>query len=318
MSDSALVCQIPDDLAGLRVDQALARLFPEHSRSRLADWIKTGQVLLDARHPRPKDRVRGGERVQVVPVMEQRAGWKPEPIRLEVVYEDAALLIVNKPAGLVVHPAPGHPEGTLVNALLHHAPELQRIPRAGIVHRLDRDTTGLLAVARTPPAHSSLVSQLQSREFLREYETVVVGRIIAGGSVAAPVARHPIDRKRMAVRDGGKPAVTHYRVVRRFRAHTQLRVRLETGRTHQVRVHMAHLHHPILGDPVYGGRLRHPARAGASLLTLLNGFRRQALHAGRLGFGHPVSGTFMEWEAPVPEDMRTLLEALESDARTEH
>ena len=318
MSDPALVCQIPDDLAGLRLDQALARLFPEHSRSRLTDWIRAGQVLLDARHPRPRDRVRGGEQVQVVPVMEQRAAWKPEPIRLEVVYEDAALLIVNKPAGLVVHPAPGHREGTLVNALLHHAPELVGIPRAGIVHRLDRDTTGLLTVARTPTAHSRLVSQLQARNFLREYEAVVVGRIIAGGSVAAPLGRHPVDRKRMAVRDSGKSAVTHYRVVRRFRAHTHLRVRLETGRTHQVRVHMAHLHHPVLGDPVYGGRLRYPAAATAALLAVLNGFRRQALHAGRLGLAHPVSGTFMEWKAPVPEDMKKLLEALESDVCSEH
>jgi 23S rRNA pseudouridine1911/1915/1917 synthase len=310
MSTQPRVTHVPADMAGLRVDQALARLFPEHSRTRLAAWIRTGQIRVDARQICPKDRVRGGERIELTARQEERGPWTVLPLALRLVYEDEALLIVNKPPGLVVHPAPGHQDDTLVNALLHRAPELASIPRAGIVHRLDKDTSGLLAVARTLQAHTALVAQLQNRAVLREYEAIVVGRMVAGGTADAPIGRHPVDRKRMAVRPQGKPAVTHFRVIQRFHAHTRLRLRLETGRTHQIRVHMAHLNHPVLGDPVYGGRLRLPAAGGEELAEALRSFRRQALHAVRLELRHPGSGALLSWEAPIPEDMASLLDLL--------
>lgn len=298
----------------MRLDQALAELFPEHSRSRLQEWIRTGRVMLDAKPPRAKDRVRGGEQVDIEPVMEEHAPWQPQAIALDVVYEDELLIVVNKPAGLVAHPAPGNPDQTLVNALLHRYPELAQVPRAGVVHRLDKDTSGLLVVARTPTARTALVAQLQARAFLREYEAVVVGGMVAGGTVEAALGRHPVERKRMAVQEEGRAAITHYRVVRRFRAHTHVRLRLETGRTHQIRVHMAHIRHPLVGDPVYGGRLRLPPGASEALIAALRGFKRQALHAARLGLTHPVSGEMLEWQAPLPDDMAQLLAALEADA----
>jgi 23S rRNA pseudouridine1911/1915/1917 synthase len=230
------------------------------------------------------------------------------------VFEDDDLLVINKPPGLVVHPAAGNPDGTLLNALLHHAPDLAALPRAGIVHRLDKDTSGLMMVARNLAAHTRLVADLQARDIRREYLAVVNTVLTAGGEVDAPIGRHPVDRKRMAVVSGGKPAVTHYRVVERYRAHTLVRLRLETGRTHQIRVHMAHIHCPVTGDPVYGGRLRQPRGAGELLRTVLQGFRRQALHAERLAFRHPGSGEPVSWEAPVPPDMQELIEALREDA----
>ena len=308
-------CLIPAELAGYRFDQALARLFPEYSRSRLTQWVRDGQVLLDERAPRPRDAVMTGQRVRLNAVEEPLTGLEPEALPLDIVYEDAALIIVNKPAGLVVHPGAGNPAGTLQNALLYHAPELVHVPRAGLVHRLDKDTSGLLAVARTLEAHTCLVAALQAREFEREYEAVTVGVMTGGGSVDAPIARHGVDRKRMSVREGGRTAVTHYRVIRRYRAHTQVAVRLETGRTHQIRVHLAHIHHPLVGDPVYGRRLAVPADATVTLSEELRSFKRQALHARRLGLAHPVSGEFMRWEAPLPEDMQRLLQALDRDLR---
>jgi 23S rRNA pseudouridine1911/1915/1917 synthase len=237
-----------------------------------------------------------------------------QPIALNVVYEDDDLLVINKPPGLVVHPAAGNPDGTLLNALLYHAPDLAALPRAGIVHRLDKETSGLMMVARNLAAHTRLVAALQARDIRREYLAVVNTVLTAGGEVNAPIGRHPVDRKRMAVVSGGKPAVTHYRVVERFRAHMLVRLRLETGRTHQIRVHMAHIHCPVTGDPVYGGRLRQPRGAGDSLRTVLQGFRRQALHAQRLALQHPGSGEPVSWEAPVPPDMQELVEALREDA----
>jgi 23S rRNA pseudouridine1911/1915/1917 synthase len=309
MAEPRVTC-VPPDLAGLRVDQALARLFPEHSRSRLAAWVRAGQVRVDARQICPKDRLCGGERIELTLPEEERGPWTALPLPLQLVYEDEALLVVNKPPGLVVHPAPGHQDDTLVNALLHHAPGLASIPRAGIVHRLDKDTSGLLAVARTLQAHTALVAQLQARALLREYEAIVVGRMVAGGTADAPIGRHPVDRRRMAVRSQGKAAVTHFRVIQRLHAHTHVRLRLETGRTHQIRVHMAHLNYPVLGDPLYGGRLRLPAVAGEELAEALRSFRRQALHAARLGLAHPGSGAFLSWEAPLPEDMAFLLDLL--------
>jgi 23S rRNA pseudouridine1911/1915/1917 synthase len=310
MLSSSQTILIPETCAGLRLDQALAELFPDYSRSRLQNWIKTGEVTLDGRAPRAKEKVAGGETVTLITRFEEVIDDAPQAIPLEIIHEDEDLLIVNKPAGLVVHPAAGHRDGTLVNALLHHAPELARLPRSGIVHRIDKDTSGLLMVARSVPAHKILVERLQAREIEREYLAVAHGRMTAGGTVDAALGRHPTDRKRFAVREGGRDAVTHYRVVERFALHTLLRLKLETGRTHQIRVHLAHIRHPLVGDPVYGGRPRLPAGASAELIEALRGFRRQALHAARLGLAHPATGEFMAWEAPVPEDMLNLLAAL--------
>ena len=304
---------VPQTCAGQRLDQALAVMFPEYSRSRLTQWLKGGQVRVDGETRRPRDKVLGGERVEVEALAEPEERWVAEPIPLEVVFEDASILVINKPAGLVVHPAAGNRDGTLLNALLHRAPELASIPRAGIVHRLDKDTTGLLVVARTLTAQASLVAQLQARTLTREYDAVVVGVLTGGGTVDAPIGRHPVDRKRMAVVRGGKPAVTHYRLAERFAAHTHIRVRLETGRTHQIRVHMAHVKHPLVGDRVYGGRLRLPPGCSERLRELLRGFPRQALHARRLGLNHPETGEYAEWSAPLPADLEQLLDALREE-----
>jgi 23S rRNA pseudouridine1911/1915/1917 synthase len=307
---------IPEHLNGQRLDQALAALMPDWSRSRLQQWIRDGQVRLDGRLPRARDRVHGGEAVRIDAVFKADTGCVPEDIPLDIAYEDSDLLVINKPAGLVVHPAVGNPDGTLQNALLHHDPELARLPRAGIVHRLDKETSGLMVVARSPVAHKKLVEALQARSVQREYLTVVYSVMTAGGEVNAPIGRHPVDRKRMAVVAGGRVAVTHYRVEERYRAHSLVRVRLETGRTHQIRVHMAHIRCPVVGDPVYGGRLRLPRGAGEQLQAVLQGFRRQALHAARLAFTHPGSGQAVSWQAPLPEDMTRLVEALRQDAGT--
>lgn len=311
-----LSADIPDELAGLRLDQALAKLFPDYSRGQLSKWIKAGQVQLADRQPRPRDAVRAGEKVVVAAELENiDESWRAEPIALDIVYEDDAVLIINKPAGLVVHPGAGNPHGTLVNALLAHAPALIHIPRAGVVHRLDKDTSGLLMIAKTLPAHHSLVSQLQNRSVKREYQAVINGVITGGGKVDQPLGRHPVDRKKMAVVKTGKPAVTHYRLVQRFRGHTHVRCQLETGRTHQIRVHMAYLRHPLVGDPVYGG-LRFGKGLTESARTVLSGFRRQALHAGLLGFEHPESGEEMRFEAPMPDDMQQLIAILQEDAES--
>ncbi|MEJ2687524.1 MAG: 23S rRNA pseudouridine(1911/1915/1917) synthase RluD [Gammaproteobacteria bacterium] len=310
-----LSAEIPDNFAGRRLDQALAELFPDYSRSRLQHWTRAGQVRVDGRPGQVKERVVGGERVVVDARLEAEVAPAPQPIPLTIVYEDDALLVIDKPVGLVVHPAAGNRDGTLQNALLHHDPGLAAVPRAGLVHRLDKDTSGVLVVARTLTAHKYLVEQLQARAFQREYEAVVWGVLTAGGKVDAPIGRHPVDRKRMAVVAGGKPAVTHYRVAERFRAHSRLRVHLETGRTHQIRVHMASVRHPLVGDPLYGGRLRIPAGATEALAQALRGFRRQALHAARLGLIHPLTGEAMEWRSPLPADMVGLLEVLRADAQ---
>ena len=307
---------IPQELAGTRLDQALASLFPEFSRSRLSEWIRQGLVTVDARARRPRDRVAGGERVEleIAPAADSER-WQAQAMDIAVVYEDQHLLVVDKPAGLVVHPGAGNPDGTLVNALLHRDPELIRVPRAGVVHRLDKNTSGLLVVARTLPAHKRLVSALKDRQVEREYLAVVHGLLRAGGRVDAPVGRHRVHRTRMAVNDAGRPAATRYRVERRFRAHSLLRLALESGRTHQIRVHMAHIDHPLVGDPLYGGRLRLPAGAGTELTERLRAFKRQALHAEQLKLRHPVSEQAMHWQSPLPPDMRELLAALEEDNR---
>ena len=311
------VARVPDDLAGMRIDRVLAQLFPEFSRARLQQWLRDGQVRLDRLPPRSaREKVRGGEEVELSAVNEPDERWRPEAMPLDVVYEDESLIVINKPAGMVVHPAAGNRDGTLLNALLHHDPALAAVPRAGIVHRLDKDTSGLLVVARTLSAQHILAAQIQARTISRVYQAVVVGVMTGGGEVDAPIGRHPTLRTRMAIVARGRRAVSHYRVLERFRAHTHISVRLDTGRTHQIRVHMAHLRHPIVGDPVYGGRLRIPPACSPALNATLRGFRRQALHAWRLAVAHPTRGELMEWSADLPQDMRQLLTALREDAAT--
>ncbi len=306
---------IPADCAGQRLDQALAATLPEYSRAQIQQWIRAGHVRLAGALPRQRDTVHGGETV-VIEVPEAPAPvWQAQAIALDVVYEDEAILVINKPPGLVVHPAAGNYDGTLLNALLHHAPELGALPRAGIVHRLDKDTSGLLVIARNAIARKSLIGQLQRRTLKREYLAVVNGVVIAGGSVDAPIGRHRVERKRMSVSESGRPATSHYRVQQRFRAHTLLTVQLESGRTHQIRVHMAHLHHPVVGDPVYGGRLQLPKGATPAVAAILRSFKRQALHAAHLGLRHPLTRKSLSWSAPPPADMQELIAVLTADAR---
>jgi len=306
---------VPDRASGRRFDVVLAELFPEYSRSRLAEWIKSGEALLDGRPARPRDPVRCGETVTLAAALAVQTRSEPEDIALDLLHEDADVFVLNKPAGLVVHPGAGNPAGTLVNALLHRDPALAHLPRAGIVHRLDKDTSGVMVVARTLPAHTALVEQLSAREVHRQYLAVVVGALVSGGTVNAPIDRHPRDRLRQAVREDGREAITHYRLRERFRAHTLLECRLETGRTHQIRVHMAHAKHPIVGDPLYGGPLKLPRGASAELTEQLRGFRRQALHAEVLEFAHPLSGEPIRCAAPMPADMQALVAALRADTR---
>ncbi len=304
---------IPPANAGQRLDQVLAALLPEYSRTRIKQWIEAGQILIDGARLRPRDRVLGGERVELTAVLPSSEAVVPQPIQLDIVHQDPDVLVINKPAGLVVHPGAGNSSGTLQNALLHFDPALAELPRAGIVHRLDKDTTGLMVVARTVPAHTALVRAIEAREVERRYEAICVGCMTAGGTVDAPIDRHPVDRLKMAVRSSGREAITHYRVAQRFRRHTHVRVHLETGRTHQIRVHMAHIHYPVLGDVVYGGRLLLPKEAGPELGDLLRGMRRQALHAAHLGFEHPLSRQALAFDAPLPLDMQVLLQALARD-----
>lgn len=300
-------------MAGQRLDQALAELCPEYSRSRLKSWLNSGDILIDNASLRPRDKIHGGESVVINPIADTSLDVKAEPIALDIIYQDEAMIVVNKPAGLVVHPAAGNWDGTLQNALLHHDPELEGLPRAGLVHRIDKETSGLLMVARTLTAHKTLVDQLQARTFQREYLTVVRGFITAGSTINEPIARHPTDRKRYAVRAGGKESVTHYRVEKRFAKHTLLKVKLETGRTHQIRVHLSHRNHPIVGDQVYGGRYKAIANASELLSETLRGFKRQALHAAKLGVVHPVTGEEISWECELPSDMANLIRVLQQE-----
>jgi 23S rRNA pseudouridine1911/1915/1917 synthase len=312
-SSEQVFCRIPEHCAGMRLDQALAELWPDYSRNRLQQWIKAGDLRIDGRVARPRVRVEGGETVSGVLRLPTETAAQPQAIAFGLCYEDTDLLVLDKPAGLVAHPAAGNPDGTLVNALLHHAPELAELPRAGLVHRLDKDTTGLLVVARNIRAHAALVRQLQAHTLEREYAAIANGVMVAGGTVQAPIGRHPVDRKRMAVTPGGKPAVTHYRVLQRFAAHTHVQVRLETGRTHQIRVHLAHIRFPLLGDPLYGGRPHVAKGLSDTCRAVVQNFRRQALHAQRLALIHPSSGRRLEWRAEPPADMQELLACLRQE-----
>lgn len=289
---------IQPEYAGSRLDQALAQLFPDYSRERLKNWVLAGHCKVDGSVLRPRDKVVGGEQVTIQATLEDAVTWEAEDLPLNIVYEDEDLLVINKAANVVVHPAAGNRAGTLVNALLNYAPELSSIPRAGIVHRLDKDTTGLLVVARTLTAHASLAEQMQERTISRIYETVVHGLFLAGSTIDEPIGRHPKDRKKMAVVGDGREAITHYRVIKKFAKHTHVHVELETGRTHQIRVHMAHVRHPIVGDKTYAPRLQH-------------NFPRQALHAKSLGIIHPRTGEEISWTSELPQDMQDLLASLD-------
>lgn len=306
---------VPIQCHGMRLDQVAAELFPDYSRNRLASWIKEGRLMVDGRTVKPRDKATASAQVTLMVTHEPVIDWQPQRLPLDIIFEDEHILVVNKPAGVVVHPAAGHADSTLVNALLAHAPELDALPRGGIVHRLDKETSGIMFVARTSLAHKSLVAQLSERTVSRTYCAVCTGALTGGGKIDAPIDRHPMARTKMAVVADGKPAVTHYRIAHRFKHYTQLQVNLETGRTHQIRVHMAHRKWPLIGDPVYGGRQRVPAGASDLLISTLRGFPRQALHAQALEFEHPASGDWMEFETDLPDDLVNLLEVLEREDR---
>ena len=307
---------VPDSCLGKRLDQTLAIMFPDYSRSRLKDWILAGSVMVnDETLTRAREKMYGGERITINAEVEAEQRYEAQNIELDIVYEDDDILVINKPAGLVVHPGAGNPDGTVLNALLHHFPAIDVVPRAGIVHRLDKDTTGLMVVAKTIAAQTNLVDALQLREITREYEAIANGLMTAGGLVDEPIGRHPTKRTNMAVTFSGRPSVTHYRVMEKYRLHTRLRLRLETGRTHQIRVHMAHITHPLVGDPVYGGRPRPPKNSTPELLTKLRNFKRQALHAAMLSLYHPITGELMTWHADLPDDFVELVELLHADTK---
>ncbi|NMP32863.1 23S rRNA pseudouridine(1911/1915/1917) synthase RluD [Thalassotalea sp. M1531] len=305
---------IPQECLGKRLDQALAEMFPDYSRSRIKEWILAGNVLVDGQAiTKAREKVYGGELVTIDATVEADIRFEPQDIPLNIVYEDDDILVINKPADLVVHPGAGNPDGTVLNALLHYCPELEVVPRAGIVHRLDKDTTGLMVVAKTIPAQTNLVDALQAREITREYEAIANGVMTAGGTVDEPIGRHSTKRTHMAVTISGRPSVTHYRVMEKYRLHTRLRLRLESGRTHQIRVHMAHISHPLVGDPLYGGRPRPPKNSTPELLEYLRGFKRQALHAAMLSLYHPITGVLMTWRADIPDDFEKLVKLLQED-----
>ncbi|AVI98829.1 23S rRNA pseudouridine(1911/1915/1917) synthase RluD [Haemophilus influenzae] len=314
MPQITLSAEVQPEQMGQRLDQTLAELFPEYSRSRLKTWIEADLVNLNDRIANiPREKVFGGERIEIIVEVEDDTRFEPENIPLNIVYEDDDIIVINKPKDLVVHPGAGNPNGTVLNALLYHYPPIAEVPRAGIVHRLDKDTTGLMVVAKTIPAQTKLVRDLQKRKITREYEAVASGIMTKGGTVDQPMARHATKRTLMAVHPMGKPAVTHYRIMENYRNYTRLRLRLETGRTHQIRVHMAHIAHPLLGDQTYGGRPRPPKNASEDFMEVLRNFKRQALHAVMLRLSHPITGEMMEWYAPLPDDFVELLNALKAD-----
>lgn len=309
---------VPESLSGKRFDQAAAEVFPDFSRARLQQWIRQGTLTLNGQSAKPTLKMRGGERLRLDAEPEVESAAEPQAIPLDIIHADADIIVLNKPAGLVVHPAPGNRDGTLLNALLHYDRALSEVPRAGLVHRLDKDTSGVMVVARSLRAHTSLVEQLQARTMSRIYRAVAIGELISGGTLDAPIGRHPRDRKRMAVVASGKPAVTHFRVLERFRGFTYVEVSLQTGRTHQIRVHLANEGFSLLGDPVYGKRWRKPRREAPypdELEAELKAFPRQALHAWKLTLVHPADGAERSFEAPLPADFMSLLETLRRHAK---
>lgn len=311
-----LQAQVKDEHFGKRLDQVIADLFPEYSRSRLKEWILAKKVTVDGvTVTKAREKVQGGEEIVIQAELDVEVHYEPEDIPLEVVFEDEHILVINKPADLVVHPGAGNYTGTILNALLHRYPEIDVVPRAGIVHRLDKDTTGLMVIAKTVPAQTQLVSDMQERYITREYEAVCIGRLTAGGTVDAAIGRHPTKRTSMAVTEIGRESVTHYRVIKKFRGHTHIRLRLETGRTHQIRVHMSHIKHPLVGDIQYGGRVQVPKKASQEFVDTLRGFKRQALHAAMLSFHHPITNEELVFEAPLPDDFKHLLVELNKDTQ---
>ncbi|MGF1684638.1 23S rRNA pseudouridine(1911/1915/1917) synthase RluD [Photobacterium minamisatsumaniensis] len=305
---------VKDSQLGLRLDQVIAELFPDYSRSRIKEWILNGMVSVNGNvTTKPRSKMMGGEELLINAEIEDEQRWEAQDIPLNIVYEDEDILVINKPRGFVVHPGAGTPDGTVLNALLHHCPELAEVPRAGIVHRLDKDTTGLMVVAKTIQSQTRLVRALQKRKITREYEAIAMGKMTGGGTVEKAIGRHSTKRICMAVSEMGKPAITHYRVAERFREHTRLVLRLETGRTHQIRVHMSYLSHPLIGDVIYGGRPRPPRHASDELIQALRAFDRQALHARMLRLQHPMTGELMEWRAPLPVDMVAMINILRND-----
>lgn len=308
---------IPEECKGMRLDHVLAQLLPEYSRSRLQKWLVGGQIKVNDQICDCKQKVHGGEIIQVAAVLAQEVPWQAQPLPLSIIYEDDALVVINKPIGLVTHPAAGTPDNTLVNALLHHIPGSQHLPRAGIIHRLDKDTSGLLVVAKTLPAHNALTKAMQDRCITREYECIVYGNLISGGTIDEPIGRHPKNRLKQAVTESGKSAITHYRIIEKFTHFTHLKVKLETGRTHQIRVHMAFIDHPIVGDQLYGGRLRIPKHTSPELKQFLLQFKRQALHAKHLQFEHPMTHQLLSFEAPMTQDFKDLLQLLKDNTHAD-
>lgn len=315
MSKKQHVITIPDTHVNERLDQTLAKLLPEYSRTQLKTWIENHDILVNEQPAKTKYKIKGGEMVTITAHDKPTPIWQAQAIPLNIVHEDEALIIINKPVGLVVHPGAGNPDSTLLNALLHHAPELSALPRAGILHRIDKDTSGLLIIAKTKEALKKLSHQLKQKTLVREYQAIVYGKLISGGKVDQPIERHPLYRKRMAVVDTGKHAVTHFRVMEKYRSHTRLRVQLETGRTHQIRVHLSHLRHPIVGDITYGGRVQLTKGMTPELIEAIRGFKRQALHAFALEFQHPNTDNLVRYEIDLPDDMQQLIQALKNDAR---
>lgn len=304
---------IPEDFYGKRLDQALAQMMPEYSRAQIQTWIKSGHATINGKPAKTNTKLKGHEEVTITVQDRVVESWEAQEIPLNIVHEDDDVLIINKPVGLVVHPGSGVSSNTLLNALLHHAPALQKLPRAGIIHRIDKNTSGLLAIAKTETAFRSLSLQLKKRTMSREYKAIVYGAMISGGTVDAPIDRNPLERKRMAVVETGRHATTHYRIAEKFRNHTLLSLKLETGRTHQIRVHMHHIRHPIVGDSIYGGRTRLSKGMSEELITALREFKRQALHAFALGFIHPVTGEAVLYKADLPDDMQALVKILRED-----
>jgi len=301
---------IPERMTGQRLDVALSEMLPDYSRSKITAWIKSGEALINHKPFKPKDKVNGSEMVELTISQKQNNDWVGEDIPLNVIFEDEDIIVLNKAVGLVTHPGAGNWSGTLANALLHYEPKLATLDRAGIVHRLDKNTSGLMVVARNEKSQKNLVEQLQTHSVSREYSAIVYGHMVSGGTIDKPIGRDTKDRVKQTVSSNGKEAVTHYRVIDRYQNHTHVKVILETGRTHQIRVHLSHIGYPLIGDSMYGGKVRFPRKADAILKKALVNFKRQALHSRKLTLAHPISGELMSWKAPLPEDMLALLDVL--------